>query len=111
MRCFFAAVFVDQADGRLVLFGTLKVISRYVAAEDSPGQVVVLEQRRPSEADERCVRQCQSHVARKFFPLGTVSLVRNDDDVVPFAVWPRHILVELVNQAKDKPVVLSKLSL
>jgi hypothetical protein len=70
--------------------------------------VVVLEQRRPSEADERYVRQCQPHVAREFSPLGTVSLVRDDDDIVPFAIWPGNILVEFVNQAEDKPMILSE---
>src|SRR5947207_382654 len=54
-----AAVLVDKLHRGAVLLGPFEVIARDVGAEDALSQVVVLEQRRASEADERRVRQRQ----------------------------------------------------
>ena len=52
----FAPVFVDQLHGGLVFLRALEVVARYVATEDPPGEMVVLEERRAGEPDERGVR-------------------------------------------------------
>ena len=49
---FFAAILVHQLDGGIVFLGAFEVVARDVAAEDAPGQVVILEKRRAGEADE-----------------------------------------------------------
>ena len=81
-----AAVLVDQLDGGAVLLRALEVVARDVVAEDALRQLVVLEQRRAGEADERGVRQRQAHVAREPAGLRAVRLVRDHDDVVALAV-------------------------
>jgi hypothetical protein len=70
--------------------------------------VVVLEERRAGEADERGVGQRQAHVARESAGLRPVGLVGNHDDVVTGRCRARrvHVLVELVDQAEDEAVIL-----
>jgi hypothetical protein len=65
-----AAVLIDQLDGRAVLFRALEVVPRHVVAEDAPGELVLLEQGRAGETDERRVGQGHAHVARQ--PASTV---------------------------------------
>ena len=103
-----APVLVDQLDRGLVLLGALEVVARDVVAEDAPGQLVVLEERRAGEADERGVRQREAHVARELARLRPVRLVRDDDDVVALAVGLGHRLVELVDQAEDEAVIAAQ---
>ena len=104
---FFAPVLVDQLDGRPVLFRTLEIVARNVAAENPLGQAIVLEQRRARKADERRIRQGQAHVPGQFAGLRAMRLVRDDDDVVPVAVGLPgiHVLVELVDQAEQIAMV------
>ena len=101
-----AAVLVDQLHRGLVFFGPLEVVARDVGAEDAPCEMVVLEKRRPGEANERGVRQGQTHVSGELAGLGAVCLVGNDDDVVAFAVWLSDRLIELMDKAEDEAVVL-----
>ena len=63
----FAAVLVDEADSRLILFGTLEVIAGDVPAEDAPGQVVVLEQRGTGEPRKDALGNA-SRIFRANFP-------------------------------------------
>ena len=103
-----APVLVDQLDGRAVLLRPLEIVARDVVAEDAFGDLVLLEQGRPGEADEGGVRQRQAHVAREAPGLRPVRLVGDHDDVVALAVglFRVHVLVELVDQAEDVLVVL-----
>ncbi len=102
---FLAPALVDQLDRGLIFFGTLEVVARDVAAKDPLRQLVVLEERRAGEADERSVGQREAHVAREPARLRPVRLVRNDDDIVAHAVGRGHRLVELVDQAEDEAVI------
>jgi Transposase len=78
-----------------------------VIAEDTLGDLVLLEQRRPGKADKGRVGQSEAHVARKPSRLRAVRLVRDHDDVVAFAIGVLRIdiLVELGDQAEDVGVV------
>ena len=49
---FLAAILVHQLDGGIVFLRPFEVVARDVAAEDAPGQVVILEKRRSREAKE-----------------------------------------------------------
>src|SRR5438128_1093882 len=62
---FLAPVFVYKLDGRAVLFRALEVVAGDVVAEDAPGDLVLLEQRRSGKADEGSVRQGKAHAARE----------------------------------------------
>ena len=103
-----APVLVDQLDRGLILFGTLEVVARDVVAEDPPGQLIVLEEWRPGEPDERGVGQGEAHVACELARLRPVRLVRHDDDVIAHAVRLGHWLVELVDQAEDEAVIAAQ---
>ena len=72
--------------------------------------MVVLEQRRAGEANERPVGQGQPKVARKPARLRPVRLVRDYNDVIAGAVrLPRaDLLVELLDQAEDVTVVFAE---
>jgi uncharacterized membrane protein YccC len=77
MPSFSPAILVHQLDRAPSSSDRLKVVARNVAAEDAPGQMVVLEQRRAGKADEGRVGQRQAHVARQLARLGPVRLVGN----------------------------------
>ena len=104
----FTPILVDQLHRGLIFLGALEVVARHVGAKNPPRQMVVLEQRRAGEADERGVRQREAHVAGEFSGLSPVRFVRNDDDVVALAVGFRHRLVEFVNQREDEAVILAQ---
>src|SRR5439155_20707959 len=88
--------------------GAFEVVARHVAAEDTPGEVVVPEERRAGEANERGVGERQPHVAGKLPGLRAMRFVRHHDDVIALAVWLFDLLVQLVYEAEHEPVVLLK---
>ena len=88
------------------MIGSLEVIARDVVTENAARQLVVLEERCASEADEGGVRQRQAHVSRELSGLRAVRLIREDDDVIALAVRGRHGLIEFMNEAEDEPVIV-----
>ena len=81
-----APVFIHQLHRGLVFLGAFEVVARHVAAKDTPGEVVVLEERRAGEANERGVGERQPHVAGKLSRLRAMRFVRHHDNVVALAV-------------------------
>ena len=69
--------------------------------------MVILEKRGAGKANERGVGQGQPHVAGELAGLGAVSLVGDNDDVIPGAVGMPgvNVLIELMDQAEDEAMV------
>ena len=87
-----------------------EVVDRHVVAEHLPGEfLLVVDQRRAGEPEERGVRQRGAHVHRQRVVLGAVRLVGDHHDVVTIRQH-RHLRVrlgrnELVDQSEHVPVV------
>ena len=73
------AILVDQLHGGAVFLGALEVVARDVGAEDSPGEVVVLEERSSGEADEYATWQQSLHRFMELAALGTMTLVHKNE--------------------------------
>lgn len=104
----FAAIFVDQADGGAVFFGTFEIVGRRdVIAEDAAGKLIVLEERCAGEADEGGVGEDEARVAGELARLGAVGFVGDDNDVVASAVGfiGGQVAGEFMNEAEDEALI------
>ena len=104
-----AGLVVERHSGA-VLDGPLEVVGGHVLAEDLPGDLVLLEERRSGEAEVARIRQRGAQVERQGPVLRPVRLVGHDDDIVPPRVRPvgANLLVELLDQGEDMRLVLSQ---
>ena len=107
---FFAASVVVERDRRLILDRPLEIVGGYIIAEDPPGDLVVLEERRPGKADIARPGQGVAHVQRQHPILRAMGLVGNDDHVIALRIpmLRVHFLVELLNQREDVSLVLAE---
>lgn len=98
----FTTVFVVQGNRCAVIYGSLEVVDRDIAAEGAFRDVVAGQQRRTGKAQSGSCGQQSAHVIGEGAVLATVSLIRHDDNVVVGINGWLVRLVELLDQGENE---------